>query len=106
MTTNSDPSTGDQLSKRRAETWPGRVRRSLVAFRSPARPGPARPGPARPGPARPGPARPGPARPGPARPGPARPGPARPGPARPGPGRRRERDGKDGLDDGRDHFCM
>ena len=40
----------------------------------------------------------------------ARPGagncPARPGPARPGPGRRRERDGKDGLDDGRDHLCM
>ena len=34
-TTKSDPSTGDQLSKRRAETWPGRVRRSLVAFRSP-----------------------------------------------------------------------
>ena len=40
----------------------------------------------------------------------ARPGagnyPARPGPARPCPGRRRERDGKDGLDDGRDHLCM
>ena len=34
-TTKSDPSTGDQLSNRRAETWPGRVRRSLVAFRSP-----------------------------------------------------------------------
>ena len=48
---------GDQLSKRRAETWPGRVRRSLVAFRSPAagrmpKPGPVvcevRSGPARP----------------------------------------------------------
>ena len=31
---------------------------------------------------------------------------ARRGPARPGPGRRRERDGKDGLDDGRDQLCM
>ena len=31
---------------------------------------------------------------------------ARRGQARPGPGRRRERDGKDGLDDGRDHLCM
>ena len=54
------------MSKRRAETWPGRVRRSLVAFLSPARPGPARPGQ----------------------------------------GRRRERNGKDGLDDGRDHLCL
>ena len=40
----------------------------------------------------------------------ARPGagncPARPSPTGPGPGRRRERDGKDGLDDGRDHLCM
>ena len=45
--TKSDPSTGDQLRKRRAETWPGRVRQSLVAFRSPAAgcmPKPGRPG--------------------------------------------------------------
>ena len=38
------------MSKRRAETWPGRVRRSLVAFRSPAagrmpKPGPVVPKP-------------------------------------------------------------
>ena len=137
------------MSKRRAETWPGRVRRSLVAFLSPAagrmpkrgpvvcaeawsrseaRPpvacrSPARscaPKPcrrsrseARPGagncPAWPGAARPAgaadPARPGrTARCGLVRPGPARPGRARPG--RRRDRDGKDGLDDGRDHLCM
>ena len=44
-TTKSDPSTGDQLSKRRAETWPGRVRRSLVAFRSPAAGRMPKPGP-------------------------------------------------------------
>ena len=31
---------------------------------------------------------------------------ARRGPARRGPNQRRERDGKDGLDDGRDHLCM
>ena len=79
------------MSKRRAETWPGRVRRSLVAFRSPAAgrmPKPAcrvrrslaagrvpKPGRA-------------------------------PVTARRGPARRRDRNGKDGLDDGRDHLCM
>ena len=35
----------------------------------------------------------------------ARPGPGN-CPARRGPARRRDRDGKDGLDDGRDHLCM
>ena len=105
-----------------AEARPGRVRRTLAAGRVPkpgrapvtARRGAAGPGPARPEPARPGPARPGPAaRRGAVRSGPAGPSAARPGPARPGPtlpsarlGRRRERDGKDGLDDGRDHLCM
>ena len=60
-----------------AEARPGRVRRSLAAGRVP-KPGRA--------------------------PVTARRGPARRGAARPG--RRRERDGKDGLDDGRDHLCM
>ena len=47
----------------------------------------------------------GPARPGStARCGPVRPGPARTGRARHN--RRRDRDGKDGHDDGRDHLCM
>ena len=100
-----------------AEARPGRVRRTLAAGRVPkpgrapvtARRGAAGPGQARPEPARPGPA----ARRGAVRSGPAGPSAARPGPARPGPtlpsarlGRRRERDGKDGLDDGRDHLCM
>ena len=44
-TTKSDQPTGDQLSKRRAETWPGRVRPSLVAFRSPAAGRMPKPGP-------------------------------------------------------------
>ena len=98
-TTKSDPSTGDQLGKRRAETWPGRLRRSLVAFRSPAAGRMPKPGPVVCAEALP---------PGagncPARPGQVRPGPALPGWARPG--WRRDRDGKDGLDDGRDHLCM
>ena len=50
-----------------------------------------------------------PKRPGPARPhGEVRSGPAasQRGQAGPGPGRRRERDGKDGLDNDRDHMCM
>ena len=109
-TTKSDPSTGDQLSKRRAETWPGRVRRSLVAFLSPAAGRMPKPGPvvcaeawsrseARPPAACRSPARscaPKPCRRSrsEARPGagncPARPGPARPArPARPGPAARR-----------------
>ena len=33
------------MSKRHAETWPGRVRRSLVAFRSPAAGRMPKPGP-------------------------------------------------------------
>ena len=61
------------------EARPGRVRRNLAAGRVPK---PGR-GPVT-----------------------ARRGPALRGAARPGPGRRRERDGKDGLDDGRDHLCM
>ena len=135
-----------------AEARPGRVRRTLAAGRVPksgrapvtARRGPAarrgavRSGRAWRGQARPGPTLPsarlgrrrerdgkdglddgrddgsGPVRPhgevrsGPAGPSAARPGPARPGPARPSArlSRRRERDGKDGLDDGRDHLCM
>ena len=112
-TTKSDPSTGDQLRKRRAETWPGRVRRSLVEFRSPAAgrmPKPGRscaPKPCRLSRSEVRPAAGnGPARPGPAgrtaRWGPV--GSTKPGPARLG--RRRERDGKTVLGDGRDHLCM
>ena len=82
-----------------AEARPGRVRRSLAAGRV-AKPGRA-PVTARRGPVgAAGPARPGRT----ASCGPVRPGLARPGRARPG--RRRDRDGKDGLDDGRDHMCM
>ena len=44
-TTKSDTFMGDQLSKRRGDIWPGRVRRSLVAFRSPAAGRVPKPGP-------------------------------------------------------------
>ena len=83
-----------------AEARPGRVRRSLAAGRVP-KPGRA-PITARRGPARRGPTRPGAA----ARRSAVRSDRAQRGQAGPGPGRRRERDGKDGLDDGRDHLCM
>ena len=76
------------MSKRRAETWPGRVRRSLAAGRV-AKPGRA-PVTARRGQARRG--RPDPARPhAEVRSGPAGPSAARPGTARPAEGQRRER---------------